>query len=148
MFETCLYKIINKSKADSYEKEVSLKQLQDEKDFWVREYGVFGVILDNVLIDNDLGDILKKYIPEQIQLFPCNVMRRSTNEIWENYSVLELYNDLTLEDFHRPATDFEGLKIFWFMENIYINRELKNIIEKYFKKVDELEFDNHYPFIG
>lgn len=144
IFETHLYRIHNKKTID---KEVQLIQFKREENFWVKEYGVFGIILDDVLIDNDLGDIFKKYVPDQMKLYKTKVIRRATNEVWENYSALELHNDLTLDDFQRPRTDFEGLKIFWYMGGTYVNNELKNIIEVEFKRVKELEFDNRIPII-
>lgn len=144
MFETQLYRIRNKRISDEI-KEVKLIQFNGEE-WYVKEFGEFGIILDNVLIDNDLGFLLEKYVSEQMELFPVKIRRKVTNEIWENYSALELFNELTLDDFDRNY--FEGCKIFFFMEGFYITKELKNIIEIDFYKANKLEFDNQRPFIA
>jgi len=136
-----LYWIKNKST----EKQVLLDKVNDGK-FRVLEFGNFQPILcGGTLIDNSIAEVFIKYVPDQIgSVKKVIIWRKSTEEVWNNYSEIEIKNHLDLETFKNAK--FDGFKIHQlYYDAIFISSDLKNKLISECEKVNELEFIDEIP---
>jgi hypothetical protein len=127
------------------EKEVLVDKIGENK-FRILEFGKFYPILSQgCLIDNCIAEVLQKYVPEQIELLKkVTIWRKATNEIWSNYSEIQIKNHLDLKEFE--SAKFDGFRIYHLMHNdIYVSSELKEKLLAEYGSASEIEFVNEWP---
>jgi len=137
-----LYWLKNKN---DIERDVIVDKIENGK-FQVLEYGKFYPILNNgYLIENSIAEILKEYVPEQIgSMKKVTVWRKATDEVWDNYSEIQIKINLNLEQLKNAK--FDDYRIYHLMHNdIYISSKLKDKLIAECEKANELEFANDWP---
>ncbi len=120
--------------------DVGLIKLKNNEYLYTQK-GIFRNIIitldDTILIDKRIGDILKKYVSDQIELTDTKIYRKSTNECWNNYYELEIKNKFNFNDYHRiKSNEVEIYKLI--NVHIYVSFKLKEKIES---EVEELEVE-------
>lgn len=142
MYKTELYWLKNRNDT---EKDVVVDKIEEEK-FRVLEFGKFYPILNHgYLVDNSIAEVLQKYVAEQIELVKkVTIWRKSTDEVWHNYSEIQIKNHLDLQKF--KSAKFDGYRIYHLMYNdIYVSHELKDKLIAESGKANEIEFINEWP---
>ena len=128
---------------------VSLIKLKDGR-YQVSEIGTFRPILDGYdysLIDNRIGEVLQKYVSEQIEVSQIEIFRRATDEKWNNYSELKMKNEIDYKDYYN--TESSGLKIYKILNGlVYVSSDLKDLIKKELNALTNIEFKRGLPIMG
>lgn len=128
--------------------QVWLMEIGNTNMYQIIEFGEFIPILDRgsyLLFEEELAMVFQKYVPEEILFFEkVKIFRRSTNEEWDNYVSIVFKKNVELNDFRN--LDSSGLKVYSFQyQNIYISKELKNLIIQEYKDSVKLNFINEAP---
>lgn len=146
MDKTKLYWLTNHE--DYREKSVITDKISEHK-YRVLEFGKFKPILNDIqLIDNSVVEILKKHASDQIEVINrVAIWRKSTDEVWTNYSEIVLKNNLTLKSF--PDAKHDGFRIYLLMnDRIYISSDLMDKLISECEKINELDFIKDWPLYG
>ncbi|CAM1352753.1 hypothetical protein [Tenacibaculum halocynthiae] len=121
-----------------YETVVGLEKV-NESEYEYRISGHFRPIINgkNNLLRKDIADLILKYVPEQIELKPIKIIRKSTGEFWIDYYELTTKKSFNHSEYDKIES--KGLMIFGVESEIYFSNDLKDILLNDLK-TEEVEF--------
>ena len=119
-----------------YETIVGLDKISDEE-YVYRISGYFRPILNQNLFRKDIAQIISKLVPEQIEIKPIKITRKSTGEFWSDYYEITPLKKFSNSEYDEIKSD--GLMIFYVDYSIYLSEQLKELINNELKS-DEIDF--------
>ncbi len=106
-----------------------------EKEYTVHEYREFTDLICGghpTLIHNNYLSVFAQVSEDQLEIKPVKIIRKSTNETWENYSLLIITNHISQKNI--DTLEPSGLKIWDHHCHPFVSAELK-------LKLEELPFN-------
>lgn len=129
--------------------EVSLFKL-NSGDFQVSQTGNFKAMLngpDYILIRRDIAMFISRMFPSEAIIKDVRIVRKSTNEEWNNYSEISIKKRIEFKDYYEFK--IEGLHIYKMFDSlIYVSSDLKDLLVDHFPNLNGMVFKQGLPIVG
>ena len=109
-----------------YSAEAGLDKV-NENEYVYRISGYFRPILNYNLFRKDIFEILNRLVPEQFQVKPIKIIRKSTGEFWTDYYEINPLQKFSNSEYDKIQCN--GLMIFYIDDTIFLSEKLKELLK-------------------
>ena len=117
-----------------------------EHEFQVVEFRTFGLILtgyDYTLVNSELLHAFER-LTDQLQIHPARIVRRSTDELWDNFFELELKHEISPETINSVVST--GESVWHYEHHLFVSDEFKSHLEEL--AIKQLTFSQGFSLFG